>query len=83
MIRRLLMAVSLLATLVVLHQPSHAMIPCDQANAACDAMADADMLSCVIVYGEHITNEQFMSCTNHATRVYVGCMEAHGCPVIN
>lgn len=82
--RLLVLAVLSIALLTALNTPaSKAMIPCDQANAACEAFADADMESCVIVYGESITPDQFKACTAHAAHVYAGCMDAHGCPIIN
>lgn len=83
--RRLVVILVLALSLVVLGPTSDAsvLIPCDQANAACESFADADMLSCVTVYGDSITPDQFKACTAHAVHIYQGCMEAHGCPIVN
>jgi hypothetical protein len=81
--RKLIILALLTIGLLVTPTGSAAFIPCDQANAACEGLADADMLSCVIVYGDDITPDQFKGCVTHAAGIYKGCMEAHGCPIVN
>jgi hypothetical protein len=83
--RLLILTVLAVAVLALPPAPSTATssIPCDQANAACEAFADADMSTCVLVYGSDITPDQFQSCVAHAVHLYQGCMGAHGCPINN
>lgn len=83
--RLLPLGVIVIAILTLIAPPAKTMIPCEQANAACDAQAQFEIASCLTLQGQdgYVTYEEAKYCSKRGEGIFIGCMDAHGCPVVN
>lgn len=76
MTRITLLGVTLILLVCSLLTPPADCFNCNQFETACRAVASDGYTSCIVLGGnpDH--------CQNYADGLFIGCMNAHGCPII-